>query len=114
MDFVTLNPSENKVQNSKSDTVVGNFGGNREVTSDISESQDYTKRNGEAINIKKNPIDTTEKDVDEIDDIKSLTTEPSEKSDEMFTKSDYKNRPSEESDSSSKLPNHFGDGQYDN
>ena len=65
MSFV-LGPSDSPVNNSKSSMVDGNFGGNREVTSNISKSQDYKKHSGGSPNRIENPEDVV-KDIDEVD-----------------------------------------------
>lgn len=115
MNFTILGPAENPVQDSKSDATDGNFGGNRAVTEDNNASaHDYKKAGGNAPNKKENPVDTVEKDIDEIEHIEDTTTAPADKEADFITKSDTDSIPGEEMDSKSKLPHHVGEGQYDN
>lgn len=137
MSFV-LGPCDSPIQNDKSSITDTRFGGQRQVIakSGVS-STDYTKRSGVS-NEKKNPVDETTKD---IDDLASLTerknefTYQEEKMDaqkgneSVAIQSDSDLRPQEDTDAfepdpsdpnflvktrRSKLKNQFGDGQYDN
>jgi hypothetical protein len=102
MNFTILGPSDNPVQNSKSDTTDGNFGGNREY-SQTADAKDYTKRTGTASNKKENPVDITTKDIDDMADPNARKREFSyqenkedvQKNNEsgFITKSDSDNRP---------------------
>jgi hypothetical protein len=102
MNFTILGPNDSPVQNSKSDGVDGNFGGNREY-SQTSDAKDYTKRAGSAPNKKENPVDKTVKDIDDMADPKARKREFSrreetsntQKSNEagFITKSDKDNLP---------------------
>ena len=53
-----MSPGDNKVQNSKSDTTDGHFGGNRKVTADVQNPQDYTKSTLDSRDKVENPEDT--------------------------------------------------------
>lgn len=102
MNFTILGPNDNPVQDSKSDTVDGNFGGNREY-SQTSDAKDYTKRTGTAPNKKENPVDDATKDIDDMADPQARKREFSrreetsnvQKSNEasFITKTDSDNRP---------------------
>ena len=132
MSFV-LGPSDSPVNNSKSDTVDGNFGGNRSISSDISKSQDYKSPGGGAPNRVENPEDVS-KDIDEMTEAEARKREFSrreetsnrQKSNEagFISKTDSDNRPSEETDAfepdseppkvrRSKNKYHFGGSPYD-
>lgn len=132
MSFV-LGPSDSPVSSSKSSMVDGNFGGNREVTSNISKSQDYTKPSGGAPNKIENPEDVS-KDIDEMTEAESRKREFSrreetsntQKSNEagFISKTDSDNRPLEQTDPfepdsdppktrRSKDKYNFGDGPYE-
>ena len=132
MSFV-LGPSDSPVNDSKSSMVDGNFGGNREVTSNISKSQDYKKPSGGAPNRVENPEDVS-KDIDEMTEAESRKREFSrreetsnrQKSNEadFISKTDSDNRPPEQTDAfepdsdppktrRSKDKYNFGDGPYD-
>jgi len=133
MSFV-LGPSDSPVSNSKSDMVDGNFGGNREVTANISKSQDYKKPSGGAPNKVENPEDVS-KDIDEMTEVASRKREFSRREEtsnrqksneaEFIHRTDSDNRPLEDTDAfvpeddevklrRSKNKYHFGSGQYDN
>ena len=116
----------------------GNFGGNRAVSSTPAQSTDYKRPTLGAPNRKENPVDTTTKDVDDLDDIevgKDQTTrlrnasELVYKKEHVFEYTDKDNRPLEETDAfepdptdpdflvkkrRSKIKGHYGDGQYAN
>ena len=113
--------------------VDGNFGGNREVTSNISKSQDYKSPSGGSPNIVENPEDVA-KDIDEMTEAASRKREFSrreetsntQKSNEagFITKTDSDNRPPEQTDPfepdsdplklrRSKDKYNFGDGPYE-
>lgn len=120
MSFI-LGPSDSPVSNSKSDTVDGNFGGNRQVTSNIQKSQDYKKPSGAAPNRVVNPENVV-KDIDEMDEFEGRKVQESNEAD-FITKTDSDNRPSEDTDAfipdgdliktrRSKNKHHFGDGAY--
>jgi hypothetical protein len=74
MNFTVLGPNDNPLNDSKSSTVDGNFGGNREH-SKTADAKDYTKRTGAAPDLKENPVDETSKDIDEMTDPKSRKRE---------------------------------------
>lgn len=137
MNFTVLTPSDTPVQNSKSDTVDGNFGGNREH-SQTSDNKDYTKRTGSAPSKKENPVENVIKDVDSMANSTTRKREFSYQENKMdvqknneanfITKSDSDNQPPEDTDGfvpdptdpnfliktrRSKLKGHFGDGPYD-
>ena len=88
MNFTILGPNDNPVQNSKSDTTDGNFGGNREY-SQTSDAKDYTKRTGNAPNKKENPVDTAIKDIDDMTDPFSRKREFSYQEEEGTTEADF-------------------------
>jgi hypothetical protein len=95
MSFV-LGPSDSPVSNSKSDIVDGNFGGNRNVTSNIQKGQDYKKPSGGAPNKVENPKDVV-KDIDEMDEFEGRKVQEGNEAD-FITKTDSDNRPSEDTD----------------
>ena len=102
MNFTILGPNDNQLKDSKSDMTASNFGGNREVTQNISKSSDYTKQGGGAPNQKVCNSDTAEKDIDEMEIIKYQCT--FQKAD-FITKSDPENRPiSDEGSDAVKVP----------
>ena len=132
MSFV-LGPSDSPVNNSKSDTVDGNFGGNRSISSDISKSQDYKSPSGGAPNKVENPEDVS-KDIDEMTEADSRKREFSRREETSNTqksneagfihRTDTANRPLENTDAfepdsdppkvpRSKDKYNFGDGPYD-
>ena len=122
MSFI-LGPSDSPVNNSKSDTVDGNFGGNRQVTSNIQKSQDYKKPSGGASNRIENPKDVI-KDIDGIPEFDGSIVQESTTND-FIVETDSDNRPLEDTDAfepdsdspkirRSKNKYHFGSGQYDN
>jgi hypothetical protein len=75
MNFTILGPNESPLADSKSDAVDGNFGGNREVTANISKASDYKSRQGGAPNKKENPVDETSRDIDEMTEAESRKRE---------------------------------------
>lgn len=95
MNDMTFSPADNPVNNSKSDIVDTNFGGNRKVTENIFEAHDYTKPRGGTSEVKENPVDETEKDIDEKEhkQIKLLDTEAN-----FIIKLESDNKPLEDTD----------------
>jgi hypothetical protein len=121
MSFV-LGPSDSPVNSSKSDTVDGNFGGNRETTSNIQKNQDYKKPSGGSPNRVENPKDTV-KDIDGIHEFDGSIVQESNE-DDFITQIGGDNKPLEDTDPfepdsdppkkrRSKNKYHFGDGQYE-
>lgn len=127
-----LSPNDNPVSGSKSDAVDGNFGGNREFTTGTHQkSQDYKKTSGGAVDVQQNPVDETILDIDDLADPSTRKREFSRRAEtadrrdhnkEHFHESDPENRPREETSPvivpdnkkhGSKLPYHFGEGQYE-
>lgn len=66
MNFTVLSPGDSPTKKSVSDMTCGNFGGNRTVGSSFKD-HDYLKRAGGAPNVKKNPVDTATRDIDNMD-----------------------------------------------
>jgi len=97
MNFTILSPSDNPVQNSQSDITDSNFGGNRQVTGNIAEAHNYTKPRGGASEIKENPVDETERDVDDAEVDLKLRFQHSNEAD-FIIKSDKENLPLEDTD----------------
>lgn len=106
--MITLNPSgdgprgDAPLAESQSDMTDARFGGHREH-SDVADAKDYTSRTGNAPNVKKNPVDTTTKDIDDMTDDKARKREFSRRAEtqdvqqsneaDWQTKSDSDNRP---------------------
>jgi len=103
----TLNPtpSSNNAENAHrgtSDIKDLGFGGNREW-GNTSDDSDYTRRTGDAPNIKENPVDETTRDIDDMADPKARKRDFSIQETAMntqlgneasfITKSDSDNRP---------------------
>lgn len=110
MNFIVLSPSgdgptgDRPLKESKSDITHSHFGGNREVSEDISSGKDYTQRATEKITSKKeNPVDETVRDIDEMTEAESRKREFSRREEtsnvqknneaDWQTKSDADNRP---------------------
>lgn len=121
MSFV-LGPNDSPINSSKSDTVDGNFGGNREVTSNIQKSQDYKRPSGGTPNKIENPEDVV-KDIDEMDEFEGRKVQEGNEND-FITQIGGDNKPLEDTDPfepdsdspkrrRSKNKYHFGDGQYE-
>lgn len=127
-----FSPNDNPVSSSKTDIVDGNFGGNREFTVGTHQkAQDYKKPTGGAVNIKKNPVDETTKDTDDMANAEARKREFSRRAEtndrkdhnkEHFHKTDPENLPEENTSGvivpddkkhGTKLPYHFGEGQYE-
>ena len=120
MSFV-LGPSDSPVNDSKSDTIDGNFGGNRQVTSNIQKGQNYKKPSGAAPNRVQNPKDAV-KDIDAIREFDGSKVQDSTE-DDFIIKADSDNRPPEDTDAfipdgdpvkmrRSKNKYHFGGSPY--
>lgn len=127
-----LSPNDNPVRESKSDATDAGFGGNREVTTGAQrKAQDYKKPNQTSVDVKKNPVDETTRDVDDMADSKARkrefsrraeTNDPADNNKSRFPEADSSNRPLEDTDAfvpdskhhRSKSKNQFGAGQYDN
>ncbi len=75
MNFTILGPSDGQLKDDKSSMTDAKFGGHREV-SDVAHAKDYTKRTGNAPNLKKNPVDETDKDVDDMSDVNDNFVDP--------------------------------------
>jgi len=97
MNFTILGPLDNPIQNSKSDITDSNFGGNRQVTGNISEEHNSTKARGGASEIKINPVDETERDVDEAEVELKLRFQHSNEA-AFIIKLDKENLPLEDTD----------------
>jgi len=97
MNFTILSPLDNPVQNSQSDITDSDFGGNRQVTGNISETHDYTKSRGGASEIQENPVDETKKDIDDAEVELKLRFQQSNEAD-FIIKSDKENLPLEDTD----------------
>ena len=97
MNFRILSPSDNPVQNSQSDITDSNFGGNRQVTGNIAEAHDYTKPRGGTSEIQENPVDETEKDIDDAEVALKLRFQRSNEA-SFIIKSDKENLPTEDTD----------------
>ncbi len=127
-----LNPNDSPLNSGQSDATDSNFGGNREVTTGAqTKEQDYKKPTGGSVNIEKNPVKETTKDIDDMTDPKARkreftrraeTQDPSDHNKEHFHNSDPENRPLEDTDVTtvpddthrrSVLKPHFGEGQYE-
>lgn len=76
MNFTILGPSDGKLSNDKSSITDAKFGGRREVSTSEADSKDYTKRTGNASNIKNNPVDETDRDVDDMSDVNDNFDDP--------------------------------------
>ncbi len=129
-----LSPNDSPINDSQSDAIDGNFGGNREVTDgDRGKSHDYKSPSGGSPSIEKNPVEETFKDIDEAADPttrkrefsrREETSNPEDHNKEGFHSADSGNRPLEDMDATasgvpikymrSKIKGHYGSGQYDN
>jgi hypothetical protein len=131
--MISLSPNDNPVNNNKSSTIDGDYGGNREFTTgEQRKGQDYKKPTQASVDVEGNPIDKTTKDIDDMADPKARkreftrraeTMDHSDHNKDRFPESDTANRPLEDTDVTivpdnkhrrSKLKNQFGSGQYDN
>jgi hypothetical protein len=102
MNFTILTPGENLLNDDKSSTVDGRFGGHREH-SNTSKEQDYTSRTGTNKEKKENPVDETIRDIDDMTDPfqrkrefsrREETSNVQKSNEEHFiTKTDAENRP---------------------
>jgi hypothetical protein len=130
---MSLSPNDNPLADNASDMKDQNFGGRREFTTGVQQrEQDYKKPTGGSVNVKKNPVDETIRDIDDMTDAKARkrefsrraeTADHSDHNKERFHETEPDNRPPEGTDETqvpddkhkrSKLKNHFGSGQYDN
>jgi hypothetical protein len=130
----TFSPGDNPLSSDQSAPTDAKFGGHREY-SDTAKAQDYTSRTGKAPNVKKNPVDDTIKDIDDMTDPNQRKREFSRREETsnvqasneagFITKTDADHRPPEDTDAiependpakrpRSKVKGHFGSGQYDN
>lgn len=92
-----MSPGDNKVQDSKSDTTDGRFGGNRKVTSDVQNPQDYTKSTLDGRDKVENPEDTT-KDIDDLNDPQARKRENSRRAETSTVGADNQYRRSGDGD----------------
>lgn len=76
-----LGPSDNKVNDSKSDMTDARFGGARQVTGGIQKAEDYTKRTTDARDFVENPEATL--DVDDLNDPTSRKSDTKRQQDLM-------------------------------
>ena len=131
-----------KTVDSRFDTSDGDFGGNRTVSSTPANSTDYKRPTLGAPNRKENPVNETERDIDDLTgtiddkyrgdgmyDRQADTSDLTQRFDLQYTKTDPENQPPEDTDAfipdSSdpdflikkrrfKVKGQYGDGQYDN
>lgn len=127
-----LSPNDNPLADNASDMKDQNFGGNREITTGVQQKeQDYKKPTGASSNIKKNPVENTVRDIDDMTDPKARkreftrraeTQDPSDHNKERFHEVDNDNKPLEDTSvvlipddkfHGDKLKYHFGEGQYE-
>jgi hypothetical protein len=120
----------------------GNFGGNRAVSSTPAKDGDYKRPTLGAPNRKENPVDETERDIDDLAgtvddkyrgdgmyDRQQDASDLTQRFDLQYVKTDAENRPPEDTDAftpdpddpdflikkrRSKNKGQYGDGQYDN
>lgn len=130
--MISLSPNDNTLNDNISETSDSNFGGNREYTTGKQQKdQDYKKSTGGSVNIKKNPVDKTIRDVDDMANSeirkrefsrREETQNPEDHNKEHFHITDPENRPEEDTSGvinpddkmhGDKLKYHFGEGQYE-
>lgn len=130
--MMNLNPNDNVLDDNASETSDSNFGGNRQYTTGTQQKeQDYKKSTGGSINIKKNPVDKTIRDIDDMANSETKkrefsrraeTENPSDHNKEHFNITDSENRPEEDTSGviepdnkyhGNRLRYHFGEGQYE-
>lgn len=127
-----FSPNDSPVQNDSSSIKNNNFGGNRATTTGKQQKDhDYTSSVGGSVNIKKNPVDDTTKDIDDMANSEARkrefsrraeTQDPADHNKERCHEASSDNRPLEDTDVTiipddkhirSKLKGHFGEGQYE-
>jgi len=127
-----FSPNDNPVNDSVSDTVDGDFNGNREYTTGKQHKKsDYKKPVGGSSNIEENPVEEVSRDIDEMTDPtirkrefsrREETQDHADHNKDRFPESDTDNRPKEDTSPikipddkvhGDKLKYHFGEGQYE-
>lgn len=67
MNFVTLTPNDSPINDSRSDMIDSNFGGQRQkLNKTVGDPKDYTKRTGACSEIEENPVEDVTRDIDEM------------------------------------------------